>query len=231
MPRDVPEGAGGFGDLEIFPSDRLAAFPRVERKAPVVREEDLSVMLQVTADLRGLGKLQQIVVDRFHLQHTALGLEFEERTSIRMFPQLLSGKEASIRKTRAAVRRVNDRGDLRLERPADGIEEIGESRITGGLGCARAADSHQISQKVFRRAHSPESSGIESGRQVRSLRAVRELPAAKLPNQAGAAVKFAMRFSTCAFRHSRSGGLRKRRCSRARRSFTTASSAMRRTHS
>ena len=58
--------------------DRLATFPRVESEAAVVREEDLSVVFEVVPHLRRLRERAEIVIDRLHLQHAALGVELEQ---------------------------------------------------------------------------------------------------------------------------------------------------------
>ena len=161
---DVPKGSHAFRDVEVFARDRLAAFPRGEGKAAVVGEEDLPVVFEVIADLRGLRELAHVVIEGLDLQHAALGLELEEGGLVRVLAEFLRGEKAAVGEAGAVVRRVDDGADLRFEFLADGIEEIGERGIAGGLRSARAADGIQVREVAFHRVHAAKDAQDASGR-------------------------------------------------------------------
>ena len=164
VPGDVPEGCRAGGDLEALTGDWLAAFPRIESEEAVVGEKDLPVVLEVVADLRALRDFQQVVIDGLHLQHATLGLELEEGDFVGVLAELLRGEESAVGEAGAVVRRVDDGADLRFEFLADGIEEIGERGIAGGLGSARAADGIQVHEVAFHRVHAAKDLQDASGR-------------------------------------------------------------------
>jgi hypothetical protein len=119
--RNFPKGGHAFCQREVLTRDRLATLPGVKGKAAVIREEDLAVVLQVAPDLRRLRQGAEVVLDRFDLQHTTLGIELEGGDLVGMLPQFLRREKTAIRQAGAAVRGMDDRSDLRVQDVADFI--------------------------------------------------------------------------------------------------------------
>jgi hypothetical protein len=150
---EIPETADALGEVKALPGSRLSTLPSVEGKAAVVREEDLAVMLEVATHLWRLRELEQIVVDRFHLEHAALRLELEERYLVGVRPKFPRGKEAAVGQPSAAIGRMDHGDDLRFERRADFVQERREGGVAGRLCSACSLDRKEIPQIAFQIIH------------------------------------------------------------------------------
>ena len=124
MAGNVPKGGSVFRNEKGLATNRFASFPRIQRKAAIVRKQDLAVVFKVAAHLRSLRELEQVVINRFHLQHATLGLEIEKGSLVRALPKFLGGKEPTVGKPGPAVRGMDDCGDLRLQRATDFVQQI-----------------------------------------------------------------------------------------------------------
>lgn len=136
-------------DAETSTEMPLIHVPGPEGEGAAVREEDLAVVFQVVPHLRAAFKGGEVGIQRLHLDDAALGLELEERGGLRaVLLEFLRGEQAAIRDARAVVGRMDDGGDLWLQRIADGIEELGERRIAAGFRHADDGDEVKLVQVI-----------------------------------------------------------------------------------
>lgn len=130
-------------------------------------------MFEVVSHLRTLRELEEIVLDRLHLQHAALGLQLEERGLVRVLAEFRRGEEAAVRETRAAIGGMDDGGDLGFERRAGFVEEICEGRIARRFRRAGAAHGEEIGQVAFQWGHRGSFVDAPGGNLTENLRGPR----------------------------------------------------------
>lgn len=82
----------------------------------------------------------EIFVEGLDFDDAALGFELSEEGVgfLAVLFEFFGGKQSAVRDARAAVRRMDDSGDFRLESFSDGVEEIREGGVAGSF---RDADS------------------------------------------------------------------------------------------
>jgi len=139
----------------VLAADGLAVFQGPDGEGAVVGEEDLAVGVQIGADLVTGLEGGEVLVERLDLDDAALGLELAEEGVglVAVFLEVLGGEEAAVGNAGAVLRRMDNGGDLGFQGIADGIEEIRERGLAGGLGSSRAEGGVKAAEIGFDRMH------------------------------------------------------------------------------
>ena len=129
-----PERRVRVGQAERLQVGRVAIRVAAQQNEVArVRDEHQPVPVPVAADLAALGCQQRVVIRRLDLDDSALrGLALARCPSL----DLAGSVEAEIGVTRALVCQLRHTDDLRPERRANRVEQVGERRI-GGTLCRR----------------------------------------------------------------------------------------------
>ena len=124
-----PERRVRVGQAERLQVGRVAIRVAAQQnEVACVRDEHQPVPVPVAADLAALGCQQRVVIRRLDLDDSALrGLALARCSSL----HLAGSVEAEIGVTRALVCQLRHTDDLRPERRANGVEQVGQRRIGG----------------------------------------------------------------------------------------------------
>ncbi|MEJ0090151.1 MAG: hypothetical protein WDM80_10450 [Limisphaerales bacterium] len=131
---DDPERFFVGCELKRFEPDGFAVITTLQKqKAAVVRQQNQAVMFEVIVDLFRFGDVINVIAGGFDFDDTARGLLVNEGFFLVPVFQLVGREQSAIRNAGAAVLGMDDAADFGFERVADGVQKIGERRITGGF--------------------------------------------------------------------------------------------------